>query len=64
LETAVPAERPLSKIRLDRLRANGGGATEPAQAGRHRRPVNPDTDLMCTAIRTTHADADQDTEKS
>lgn len=38
----MSARPPLGRIRMTRLRANGGGAAEPATAGRHRRPVTPE----------------------
>jgi hypothetical protein len=44
LETPVPAQRPLGKIRLTRLRANGGATPDAANPGRHRRPAEPDAD--------------------
>ena len=51
----MTTERPLGNIRMDRLRANGGGPAEPTKPGRHRRPV--DTNAETTAVP---ADADRD----
>jgi hypothetical protein len=48
----VSTERPLGKIRLDRVRGNSRGSAEPAQAGRHRRPAAPEPE-------TTPADTDR-----
>ncbi|GAA0898808.1 hypothetical protein GCM10009557_74330 [Virgisporangium ochraceum] len=46
----MSARPPLGRIRTTHLRANGGGAAEPAQPGRHRRPATPENDAPTPRI--------------